>query len=171
MPEEIAELRDRYLTAIANSVAAQDAADAADAAEQDAREATGRAREAQSNALRIEREASDAYRAALRGHGYVDTASGPQPAPGIAFDARTSPDHAQPFPAIESPGFSARASGPQPAPGYQQPNSQVTQWGPTAELAPCGCPAQYLADHGSHQEGCESGERARSLGEQYRGRL
>jgi hypothetical protein len=85
MPEEIADMRDRYLTAIANSVAAQDAADAAESAEQDAREATEQARTAQSQAARAEREASDAYRAALRANGYVDTASGPRPAPGVSY--------------------------------------------------------------------------------------
>jgi hypothetical protein len=80
MPDEIAEMRDRYLTAIANSVAAQDAADAADAEAQAASDLAASAREASIQLQDAETSALLAYRAALRANGYVDTASGPRPA-------------------------------------------------------------------------------------------
>lgn len=80
LPPEIEDLRDQAETAAANLAMAEGAADAAAVELKAARDKADAAMNAVDDAGKAEEQARREYIAALRRHGYVQTADGPRPA-------------------------------------------------------------------------------------------
>ena len=109
IPAEITELRDLYDTAMANKDAAADAELAARAETVEAHRKQEAAEDANDAASKAEVDANVAYRAALRRHGYVQTADGPKPRQPVVC-----PRHGFVHGTMPSADYGADCNGPKP---------------------------------------------------------